>query len=135
MFADAQRLLNCNYIYVESTVVENKADFVDQILGSKQWDSLLLSILNTAQIQRQSRLIKASLINVLCFGLSILYRNIFYFSKILLVNRNTQKLDPKNSKIIKVSVILDKMTETLMILVILGSKLCIFLLTNCIFEK
>ena len=58
MFADAQRLLNCNYIYVESTVVENKADFVDQILGSKQWDSLLLSILNTAQIQRRSRIIK-----------------------------------------------------------------------------
>ena len=44
-------------------------------------------------------------------------------------------LDPKITKIIKVSVILDKMTETLMILVILGSKLCIFLLTNCIFEK
>ena len=61
--------------------------------------------------------------------------NIWYFSKILLVSRNTQKLDPKNSKIIKVSVILDKMTETLMILVILGSKLCIFLLTNSIFEK
>ena len=58
MFADAQRLLNCNYIYVESTVVENKADFVDQIRGSKLWDSLLLSILNTAQIQRRSRLIK-----------------------------------------------------------------------------
>ena len=75
MFADAQRLLNCNYIYVESTVVENKADFVDQILGSKQWDSLLLSILNTAQIQRQSRIIKkTSVINVLCFGFSILSR-------------------------------------------------------------
>ena len=58
MFADAKRLLNCNYIYVESTVLENKADFADQILGSKQWDSLLLSILNTAQILRRSRLIK-----------------------------------------------------------------------------
>ena len=58
MFADAQCLLTCNYIYVESTVLENKADFVDPILGSKQWDSLLLSILNTAQIQRRSRIIK-----------------------------------------------------------------------------
>ena len=58
MFADAQRLLNCNYIYVELTVLENKADFVDQRLGSKQWDSLLLSILNTEQIEKRSRLIK-----------------------------------------------------------------------------
>ena len=42
----------------------------DQKLGSKQWDSLLLSILNTAQIQRRSRIIKkTSVINVLCFGL------------------------------------------------------------------
>ena len=58
MFADTQRILNCNYIYVESAVLENKADFVDQKLGSKQCDSLLRSILNTGQIQRRSRLIK-----------------------------------------------------------------------------
>ena len=44
----------------------------DQKLGSKQWDSLLLSILNTAQIQRVLSLIKTRIINMLCFGLSIL---------------------------------------------------------------
>ena len=58
MFADTQHILNCTYIYVESTVFEKKADFGDQKLGSKQCDSLLRSILNTAQIQRGLSLIK-----------------------------------------------------------------------------
>ena len=44
-------------------------------------------------------------------------------------------LDPKITKIIKVSAILSKMTETLMILLFLGSNFWVFLLTNRIFEK
>ena len=44
-------------------------------------------------------------------------------------------LDPKITKFIKVSDILSKMTETLMILLFLGSNFWVFLLTSSIFEK
>ena len=39
-------------------MLENKPEIVDQKLGSKQRDSLLLSTPNTAHIQRRSRVIK-----------------------------------------------------------------------------
>ena len=44
------------------------------------------------------------------------------------ISRNTHILDPKNIKIIKVTVILYKMTVTLMILIFLGSNMWVFLL-------
>ena len=33
LFADTQHVLNCNYIYMESIVLENKPEFVDHKLG------------------------------------------------------------------------------------------------------